>query len=120
MLWRSKMQKTVSPSTAEEEYYAASEMRIEVLYLSNLLRNMGFPQEHGTPVYEGTEWGYHIIGGRERAKHIDTRKHFAHEVVQNREMRKSKVDTSQQIADVFTVESPSPCTIRDSRRASKR
>ena len=27
--------------------------------------------------------GNNVIGGRERAKHIDIRKHFAHEVIQN-------------------------------------
>ncbi len=46
------MQKTVSLSTAEAEYYSASEMAIEVLYLRNLLANMGFEQAPDTPVYE--------------------------------------------------------------------
>ncbi len=50
----SKVQKTVSLSTAEEEYYAASEMGIEVLYLNNLLWNMGFPQEHGKVAHQCT------------------------------------------------------------------
>lgn len=112
VLWRSKMQKTVSLSTAEAEYYAASEMGIEILYLRNLLGNMGFTQKPDTPVYEDNtaciEWGNHIIGGRERAKHIDIRKHFAHEVIQNRQMRLIKVDTSKQIADMFTKALPYP------------
>jgi hypothetical protein len=38
------MQKTVSISTAEAEYYAAPEMAIEVPYLRNLLANMGLPR----------------------------------------------------------------------------
>ncbi len=46
------MQKTVSLSTAEAEYYSASEMAIEVLYLRNLLENMGFMPTPDTPVYE--------------------------------------------------------------------
>jgi hypothetical protein len=29
------------------------------------------------------EWGCHIIGGSERAKHIDIREHFAHEFIPN-------------------------------------
>lgn len=41
--WRSKMQKSVSLSMAEAEYYAVSEMAIEVLYLSILLTSMGSP-----------------------------------------------------------------------------
>jgi hypothetical protein len=104
--WRSKMQKTVALSTAEAEYYSASEMAIEVLYLRNLLSNMGFPEDPHTPVYEDNtaciEWGNHVIGGRERAKHIDIRKHFAHEVIQDGAMKLIKVDTADQLADVFT------------------
>ena len=100
------MQKTVSLSTAEAEYYSASEMAIEVLYLRNLLANMGFAQAPDTPVYEDNAaciaWGNHVIGGRERAKHIDIRKHFAHETMQNRQMRLIKVETSSQLADIFT------------------
>jgi hypothetical protein len=38
-----------------------------------------------TPVYEDNiaciEWGNNVISGRELAKHIDIRKHFAHEVM---------------------------------------
>ncbi len=41
---------------------------------------MDLPQEDDTPVYEDNtacvELGNHIIGGRERAKYIDIRKHF--------------------------------------------
>jgi hypothetical protein len=48
--WRSKLQKTISLSTAEAEYYAVSEMAIEIIYFRNLLRNMGFPQRDDTPV----------------------------------------------------------------------
>ena len=43
-----------------------------------------------------------MIGGRERAKHIDIRKRFAHETIQNRQMRLTKVETSSQLADIFT------------------
>ncbi len=38
--WRYKLQKTILLSTAEAEYYAASEMAIEVIYLRNLLENI--------------------------------------------------------------------------------
>ena len=51
-MWRSKMQNTVSLSTAEAEYYSALEIAIEVLYIRNLLENMEFVQAPDTPVYE--------------------------------------------------------------------
>jgi hypothetical protein len=104
--WKSKMQKTTALSTAEAEYYSASTAATEVLYLRLLLKNLGFAQERPTPVYEDNsaciEWGNNVIGGRERAKHIDIRKHFAHEVIQNREMRLVKIPTSAQLADILT------------------
>ncbi len=59
----------------------------------------------GAPYEDNTaciEWGNHVIGGRERAKNIDLRKHFAHETIQNRMMRLIKIDTSKQLEDIFT------------------
>ncbi len=104
------MQKTIALSTAEAEYSSASEITIEIIYLRNLIRNMGLPQEDDTPVYEDNtaciEWGNHIIGGRERAKHIDIRKHFAHEAIQNRHMRLIMVPTDEQLVDIFTKALP--------------
>ena len=69
---------------------------------------MGFAPKSWTPVYEDNnaciEWSNNIIGGRERGKHIDIRKHFAHEAVQNGHLRLIRVDTSEskQLADIFT------------------
>jgi hypothetical protein len=106
ILWRSKLQKTVSLSSAEAEYYAASEMAIEIIYLRNLLSNMRLPQKDNTAVFEDNtaciEWSNHVMGGRERAKHIDIRKHFAHEAVQNGHMRLYKIPTEFQLADLLT------------------
>jgi hypothetical protein len=114
VLWRSRMQKTIALSTAEAEYYSASEIAVEleIIYLRNLIRNMGFHQDDDTPVYEDNtaciEWGNHIIGGRKRAKHIDILKHFAHEAIQNRHMRLIRVSTDEQLADIFTKALPFP------------
>jgi hypothetical protein len=100
------MQKTVSLSSAEAEYYSASEMAVEIIYLRNLLANMRLVQKDHTPIYEDNtaciEWSNHVMGGRERAKHIDIRKHFAHEAVQNGHMRLYKIPTEYQLADLLT------------------
>jgi hypothetical protein len=103
------MQKTIALSTVEAEYYSASEIAVAIIDLRNLIRNMGLPQEDDTTVYEdNTAFRNHIIGGRERAKHIDTRKHFAHEVIQSRHMRLIRVPTDEQLADIFTKALPFP------------
>jgi hypothetical protein len=100
VLCRSKMQKSVVLSSAEAEYYLALEMAIKIIYQptcsfaswTTLLCSR-------TP---RAEWANHVIGGRERAKHIDTRQHFAHEAVQNGHMSLYKIATEFQLADIFT------------------
>ena len=82
-------------------------MAIEIIYLCNLLGNMRFPQIDNTVVYEDNtaciEWSNHVsMGGRERAKHIDIRKHFAHEAVQNGHTRRYKIPTEYQLANLLT------------------
>jgi hypothetical protein len=106
IMWKSKMQKTTALSTAKAEYYAASAAGCEVLYFWALLDRLGFKQKKPTLIYEDNtaciEWGNTVIGGRERAKHIDIRKHFAHEVIQNGAMLLVKVPTAHQMADILT------------------
>ena len=43
-----------------------------------------------------------VIGGRERAKHIDIRKHFAHEAAQLGHLGLYRVSTAEHVANVFT------------------
>ena len=67
---------------------------------------MGFGPTSPTPVYEHntacSEWTNNVIGGRECAKHIDIRKHFAHETAQLGHLRFKRESTTDQLADVFT------------------
>jgi hypothetical protein len=106
--WRSKLQKTISLSTAEAEYYSVSSAAVEVIYLRYLLKNMGVAPKKWTPVYEDNnnaciEWGNNVIGGRERAKHVDILKEALHPLaIQNGHLRLVRVNTSEQLADIFT------------------
>ncbi len=49
-----------------------------------------------------------VVVTRERAKHIDIRKHFAIEAIQNRQMRLIRVSTDEQLADIITKALPFP------------
>jgi hypothetical protein len=77
--------------------------------------NMGFDPNGGTPIHENNdtciEWGNNVIGGRERAKHLDIQKHFAHEVIQNGHIRLVRVDTANKLAD--RMSSPRACSRRN-------
>jgi hypothetical protein len=72
VLWRSKLHKTTSISTAEAEYYSASTAATEVLYIGNLLENMVFARPGPTPMYEDNtaciEWGNHRRAGAAGAR----------------------------------------------------
>ena len=75
IMWKSKMQKTTALSTAEAENYSGSADECEALYLRALLHRLGFAQKKPTLTYEDNtvcnEWGNNVLGGCERAKHID-------------------------------------------------
>ncbi len=45
---------------------------------------------------------YRRTGTSAAAKHIDIRKHFAHEAIQNGHLRLVRVDTSEELANNFT------------------
>jgi hypothetical protein len=103
----------------EAEYYAVLEMSIEVnqvIYLRNLLDDIGFPQEWDTRRSYACVLGQHRVHRMGeprhwrtalRAKHIDIRKPFAHEATQNCHML-VRVDTTDQLADIFIKASDSP------------
>ncbi len=60
-----------------------------------------------------------VIGGRERAKPIDVRRHLAHEVIHNGAKRLVKVSTSAQLADILIkgLHLPqSPMCVEEGRR----
>lgn len=104
--WQSKRQPTTALSTAEAEYMAGSVIAKELIYLRRLYINLGFSLRAPTPVGEDNsaciEWTNYVIGGRERAKHIDLRKHFAHQAVQDGEIYMYKVASADQLADLLT------------------
>eukprot|EP00961_Rhodomonas_salina_P110872 1492025-Rhodomonas_salina.1 len=50
--WESKRQKVTALSSAESEFYAASAVGCEIMYLRSVLSAMGFDQAGPTPVAE--------------------------------------------------------------------
>ena len=68
---------------------------------------MGFAQDgvttehnkHNTACIKGRS---NIIGGHERAKHINIRKHFANETIKNGQITLKKIATTAQLADIMT------------------
>ena len=76
--WRSKRQLAVDLSSAEAEFIAASSIG-QVIFLRYFLTTLGFPQTAPTLVFADNETR-ESVGGSDRAKHVDLRMHFAHEL----------------------------------------
>ena len=104
--WRSKRQTTVALSTAEAEFVTASSLVQEVIYLRKLLNNIGFPQTEQTIIFEDNKcciaWSEGFVGGSDRSKHIDLRKHFVHDAVQAKILKLQKIDSKNNAADLLT------------------
>ena len=108
--WKSKLQKLVAHSTAEADSPGGVLHGIAWCGGSRLSSSTatghGFGSTSPTPVYKDKtaciEWTDKLIGGRERAKHIEIRKHFAHEAAQLGHLRLKRVSTTDQLANVFT------------------
>jgi hypothetical protein len=79
------MPKKTALSMAESEHCSVSSAVSDVLYLRKLLEQPGFAREALIPVSEDNmaciEWGNNIVGGRERAKHVDIWKQYAQVVI---------------------------------------
>ncbi len=106
--WKLKMHKTTALSTAKAKHYSAFMAGCEFLYLRDLQHRSRFLAEEAYSCiwlqHSVHRVGYNVMGGLERAKHIDIRKHFAHEVVQNgqTQMLLVKVLTASQVANIRT------------------
>ena len=76
------MQKTFALSTTEVEYYSASEISVEIIYLRNLIQNMGSPQEDDTPVYGDNNLSLlskDALNGATKHQWTQTRKAYQHQ-----------------------------------------
>jgi hypothetical protein len=108
--WKSKRQNVVALSSAEAEFMAASSLVQEVIYIRRLLYNLGFPQESPTEIGEDNRtciaWSEGSVGGSDRAKHIDLRRHFVHEAVQGKVLTLKAVKSEDNIADLLTKPLP--------------
>ena len=79
IMWRSKAQKIVALSSTEAEFYAVSEAVKEILFVVQVLLDMGIPVK--TPITVkvdnmGAVFMVNNATSSARTRHIDTRWHF--------------------------------------------
>ncbi|KAF7773627.1 hypothetical protein Agabi119p4_5794 [Agaricus bisporus var. burnettii] len=102
--WLSRKQKTVALSSTEAEYMAISDCSRQLVWVSQLLTEIGF--EIQTPMLYGDNMGSLFWSTSEvqekRSKHIDIRFHYIRELLEQKQINLDWIDGSKNPADVLT------------------
>lgn len=102
--WLSKRQRTVARSSTEAEYRSAANTTAEIMWLLNLLSELGVPSQVPTLFCDniGTTYLCSNPVFHSRMKHIALDYHFVRQMVQLGNIRVSHISTKDQPADILT------------------
>ena len=105
ILWRTVLQKRVALSTGEAEYRAVTIASKDILWLRNILGELGRKQRHPTKIYEDndaciTMVNNPIISGRNKYVELDC--HFIRDHQIHGHIQMQEIDTKDQRADLLT------------------
>ena len=111
--WSSQRQKTVATSTMDAEYIAGAEAAKEAVWIRNFINDLRIPGVHiGTvPLYIDNNSALKLTRNPEfhsRSKHIDVKHHFIREKVDDGVIDTLRVETADNLADIFTKGLPKP------------
>ncbi|GKD01236.1 retrovirus-related pol polyprotein from transposon RE1 [Tanacetum coccineum] len=107
--WKSKKQNVVSRSSSDVEYRAMAQTTRELVWLRNLLGEIGFTQskpmkmwcDNQATIYIATNPIFH-----EKTKHIEVDCHFTREKLEDWTITTLHIRTERQLADVLTKALP--------------
>lgn len=108
--WKSKRQTVVARSSAEAGYRAMAMATCEVLWVKQLLKDLGITDNVPTPLYCDNRAALAISANpvyHERVKHIDIDCHFIRDQVASKSISPTFIPSSNQLADMFTKVLPS-------------
>jgi hypothetical protein len=109
IVWASRRQQSVSLSTTEAEYVAASEAAKDVVWLTRLFNEIA-PFD-ATPVLQVDNASAIKLAKNpifhKRSKHIDVRAHFVRELVEEGKLIIEHIASKDQVADLLTKPIPS-------------
>ncbi|KAJ9535714.1 hypothetical protein OSB04_un001132 [Centaurea solstitialis] len=102
--WQCKKQTTVSQSTTEAEYIAASQCCSQVLWIQNQMQDYGLSFLQ-TPIYIDNNNAISIVNNpvkHSKTKHIEIKYHYIRDCNEKKIIQVLKVHTDDQYADLFT------------------
>ena len=103
--WKSKKQDVVARSSVEAENRAMAFVTCELIWLKHLLQELKFGNDEQMKLICDNRVALHIASYPvfyERTKHIEVGCHFIREKIASRCMTISFVNSSDQLADMFT------------------
>jgi hypothetical protein len=108
--WSSKRQPTIALSTTEAEYMASSQATKEAIWMTKLMKELGYMKEKKAMVIQCDNQGAISLTKNPtqhaRTKHIDVQHHFVRERVENGKVTFEYYSTEEMVADVLTKALP--------------
>ncbi|KAM2000679.1 hypothetical protein ACFX16_007955 [Malus domestica] len=103
--WCSKKQKVVARSSAEAEYRSMAHGVCELLWVKNLLRDLGFRPKHVMRLHCDNKAAIDIAHNpvqHDRTKHVEVDRHFIKEKIKARLIEVPFVKSEDQLANMLT------------------
>uniref|UniRef100_A0ABD2X7J8 Reverse transcriptase Ty1/copia-type domain-containing protein n=1 Tax=Trichogramma kaykai TaxID=54128 RepID=A0ABD2X7J8_9HYME len=103
--WKSRKQKCITKASTYAEYVALSEAVSEIKFVREILTKLNVKLKAPVKIYEDNTGAIDIAKNgnlTKNSKHIEIHYHFVHESVKNQEIEVCKIDTSENVADIFT------------------
>lgn len=103
--WKSKRQSVVARSSAEAEYRSMALTVCEVMWLKQLLKDLGLSNMKSVPLFCDNQAALAISANpvhHEKTKHVAIDCHFIRDQAQAGLVQPTYIPTSKQLADVFT------------------
>jgi hypothetical protein len=113
--WKSKAGKSVTLSSTEAEYFALSEVTREIMFIKQVLESMGINLTLPILVKVDNVGAIYLSNNfslSQRTKHIDVRRHYVREYVQDGIIKTIFVPTDQNEADIHTKNTPEDVFIK--------
>lgn len=103
--WKSKNQSVVARSTAEAEYRSMAQAVCEVMWLKQLLKDLGIKHLPTSPIHCDNQAALAISANpvhHEKTKHVDIDCHFIRDKATEGRIKPTYIPSSHQLADVLT------------------
>ncbi|CAN6681217.1 unnamed protein product [Malus baccata var. baccata] len=103
--WRNKKQKVVARSSAEAEYWSMAHGVCELLWVKNLLRDLGFRPKHAIPLHCDNKAAIDIAHNpvqHDRTKHMEVDRHFIKEKIEAILIEVPFVKSEDQLVNMLT------------------